>query len=525
MPLNTKFTPSLKTIEITSDVKIYLETYFNNILMNPNIRSMRRRAMECRLQESASTVYEKSYYREVWRRKESQYLRNIRTNKVTISDFEIIKVIGRGAFGCVKLAKMKERVVQVFALKVIPKAGHLKNGQEGHLRAERDFLVASEGSRWVVPLIASFQDDDNLYLAMEYMIGGDFLGLLIEKVTLSEEITRFYVAEMILCIEEAHKLSYIHRDIKPDNFCFSSSGHIKICDFGLAFSGHWTHDTAYFDHQRWGLLRKTGVCVEGDSIDRKEGKDITKRLRSWRWGEVPDNERILSWRNKKCKRRMANSVVGTYQFSVLIKTKAPEILRGQKYDGRCDWWSLGVIIYECLFGFTPFYADDSNEIKANVLKWSSNLDLQKNPPLSPEVESLISSLICEKECRLGMTTYWENDIQALPYSSVTRRRLSNSPHFVFPNDSDDIKAHPFFSPINWKTLHRQVPPFIPEGLQNGEDTKYFSECFANPNPSKRPRDLLLRDKEYGKELLEIRQKNAFKGYTYRRPYCMDSFLS
>ncbi|KAH8153342.1 uncharacterized protein LAJ45_02154 [Morchella importuna] len=602
--------------EITSDVKIYLETYFNNILMNPNIRSMRRRAMECRLQESASTVYEKSYYREVWRRKESQYLRNIRTNKVTISDFEIIKVIGRGAFGCVKLAKMKERVVvqtnylyeldhdyndicivsrprqfnqptqlreldtsdikQVFALKVIPKAEHLKNGQEGHLRAERDFLVASEGSRWVVPLIASFQDDDNLYLAMEYMIGGDFLGLLIEKVTLSEEITRFYVAEMILCIEEAHKLSYIHRDIKPDNFCFSSSGHIKICDFGLAFSGHWTHDTAYFDHQRWGLLRKTGVCVEGDSIDRKEGKDITKRLRSWRWGEVPDNERILSWRNKKCKRRMANSVVGTYQYM------APEILRGQKYDGRCDWWSLGVIIYECLFGFTPFYADDSNEIKANVLKWSSNLDLQKNPPLSPEVESLISSLICEKECRLGMTTYWENDIQALPYSSVTRRRLSNSPHFVFPNDSDDIKAHPFFSPINWKTLHRQVPPFIPEGLQNGEDTKYFSEChlsstcmteietsrvptsqwaltptrsslndpkciytqvkkqdtennhqgvakadkgFANPNPSKRPRDLLLRDKEYGKELLEIRQKNAFKGYTYRRPYCMDSFLS
>lgn len=159
--------------------------------------------MECRLQESASTVYEKSYYREVWRRKESQYLRNIRTNKVTISDFEIIKVIGRGAFGCVKLAKMKERVVvqtnylyeldhdyndicivsrprqfnqptqlreldtsdikQVFALKVIPKAEHLKNGQEGHLRAERDFLVASEGSRWVVPLIASFQDDDNLY--------------------------------------------------------------------------------------------------------------------------------------------------------------------------------------------------------------------------------------------------------------------------------------------------------------------------------------------------------------------------
>ena len=53
------------------------------------------------------------------------------------------------------------------------------------------------------------------YLVMEYMIGGDFLGLLIDKGTLSEAVTRFYIAEMILCIEEAHKLSYIHRDVKP----------------------------------------------------------------------------------------------------------------------------------------------------------------------------------------------------------------------------------------------------------------------------------------------------------------------
>lgn len=218
LSFRSEFAPSLKTIETTSDVKIYLETHFNNILMNPNIRSTRRRAMECRLQESVSTLCEKSYYREVWRRKESQYLRDIRTNKVTIADFEIIKVIGKGAFGCVQLAKMKERVAvqanylyqlkldhdyndigivsqlrqfnqptqlreldtsdtkQVFALKVIPKAEHLKNGQEGHLRAERDFLVASEGSRWVVPLIASFQDDDNLYQSCHvFSIWGNIL--------------------------------------------------------------------------------------------------------------------------------------------------------------------------------------------------------------------------------------------------------------------------------------------------------------------------------------------------------------
>ena len=74
----------------------------------------------------------------------------------------------------------------------------IRNTQEGHLRAERDFLVAAEGSRWVVPLMASFQDNKHLYLVMEYCIGGDFSGLLICKNTLNEDVTRHYIAEMIL---------------------------------------------------------------------------------------------------------------------------------------------------------------------------------------------------------------------------------------------------------------------------------------------------------------------------------------
>jgi serine/threonine protein kinase len=107
---------------------------------------------------------------------------------------------------------------EVYAMKVIRKSDMLRNSQEGHLRAERDFLVSSAKSRWVVPLIASFQDANNLYLVMDYMVGGDFLGLLIRKETLSEDKTRWYIAEMILCVEEAHRLRWIHRDIKPDNF-------------------------------------------------------------------------------------------------------------------------------------------------------------------------------------------------------------------------------------------------------------------------------------------------------------------
>jgi len=102
----------------------------------------------------------------------------------------------------------------------------------------------------IVPLVASFQDITNLYLVMEYMPGGDFLSLLIRENILHESVARFYIAEIILCVEAAHSLKCIHRDIKPDNFLVSASGHLKISDFGLAFDGHWSHDTTYYNSHR-----------------------------------------------------------------------------------------------------------------------------------------------------------------------------------------------------------------------------------------------------------------------------------
>lgn len=85
---------------------------------------------------------------------------------------------------------------------------------------------------------------------MEYMPGGDFLSLLIRESILPETVARFYVAEIILCVEAAHSLKCIHRDIKPDNFLVSASGHLKISDFGLAFDGQWYHDATYYSSQR-----------------------------------------------------------------------------------------------------------------------------------------------------------------------------------------------------------------------------------------------------------------------------------
>lgn len=203
----------------------------------------------------------------------------------------------------------------------------------------------------IIPLVSSFQDFDNLYLVMEYMPGGDFLGLLIRDNILSEPVAKWYIAEMILCIEEAHRLKWIHRDVKPDNFLISASGHLKISDFGLAFDGHWSHDQAYYNNHRYSILTKLGINVEGDTLDRKDGRSIVSAMRESETAlrakerheidsSMGDGEGVLAWRNLNGNRSLARSVVGTSQYM------APEVVRGELYDGRCDWWSVAIILFE-----------------------------------------------------------------------------------------------------------------------------------------------------------------------------------
>jgi protein-serine/threonine kinase len=146
---------------------------------------------------------------------------------------------------------------------------------------------------------------------------------------------------MILCVEEAHKLKWIHRDIKPDNFLISASGHLKISDFGLAFDGHWAHSQSYYANQRQNLLEKLGIKVTGDEQDLEEERlleelgetenYVARKGRSKVGSEESARrEGLLAWRNRKERRNLARSCVGTSQYM------APEVIQGQQYDGRCD---------------------------------------------------------------------------------------------------------------------------------------------------------------------------------------------
>ena len=225
--------------------KFYMEQHVENVTKSLNQRQQRRRQLEEEMELLELKSNERVQMRNLLFQKETQHLRLKRT-KMKKSMFETLAVLGSGAFGNVSLIRKKDSGM-LYAMKTLLKQDVFTKKQIAHVKAERDILAEADND-WVVKLYFSFQDVGHLYLVMDYIPGGDLMGLLMKRGIFEHSLAQFYIAELVLAIESVHKLGFIHRDIKPDNILIDLSGHIKLTDFGLCTGFHWTHDSNYY-HQ------------------------------------------------------------------------------------------------------------------------------------------------------------------------------------------------------------------------------------------------------------------------------------
>ncbi|KAI1288393.1 Serine/threonine-protein kinase Sgk3 [Halotydeus destructor] len=296
----------------------------------------------------------------------------------TPDDFEFLKVIGKGSFGKVLLARHKEG--KVYAVKVLQKKMILKRNEKSHIMCERNVLLKNLNHPFLVGLHYSFQSRDKLYFVLDYVNGGEMFFHLQKERCFPEPRARFYAAEITSALGYLHSQAIVYRDLKPENILLDQDGHVVLTDFGLCKDG----------------LRE---------------KDTT------------------------------STFCGTPEYL------APEVLRKEAYDRCVDWWCLGAVLYEMIYGLPPFYSRDTSEMYENIL--TKPVRLRSNITLAARniLEGLLQK---DKRKRLG-----------------------------FVSDVEEIKGHEFFKPINWADLESKnlSPPFNPN-VKGALDLKNIDPEFT-----------------------------------------------
>ncbi|XP_054707053.1 rho-associated protein kinase 2-like [Uloborus diversus] len=337
--------------------------------------------------------------------------------RMTPDDFIVIKTIGRGAFGEVQLVRHKS-TKQVYAMKRLSKFEMIKRSDSAFYWEER-FIMAFANSEWIVKLHFAFQDAKHLYMVVDYLPGGDLVTLM-SNFDVPEKWAKFYVAEVVLAVDAIHSMGFVHRDVKPDNILLDTQGHIRLTDFG------------------------TCMRVGPDGLVHSD------------------------------------TAVGTpdYISPEVLKSEGGSVLQGC-YGKECDWWSVGVLLYEMLFGDTPFYSESLVGTYAKIMDFANSLHFPDDVMISKEAKNLICAFLTERMERLGR------------------------------NGIEDIKRHPFFQNDQWTfdNIRESVAPVIPE-LASDDDSSNFDEIDKENN----------NDEDFPPSKAFAGNHLPFVGFTYSGDY-------
>ncbi|KAH9288080.1 hypothetical protein KI387_032197 [Taxus chinensis] len=364
----------------------------------------------------------------------------------SVEEFKPIRPLGHGDMGIVFLA-MHIHSGKPVAMKVIDKETVKKKRSYKRAWMEREILSRLDHP-FLPKLFAKFESKNHSYLLMSYCSGGD-LNVLRQRQDnnrFSESAARFYAAEVILALEYLHQHGILYRDLKPENILVQANGHIMLTDFDLSLINsnfQKPKSRSFREDQKttktsssWPLLAKlkpigTTTCM--DSIPSTPKREEHGRTMS-RSSSLRENNKN-TWLDDIKKRsfyEQSHSFVGTEEYV------APEVLWGTGHGFAVDWWAFGILLYEMVYGKTPFKGSTRKDTFYNVLCKEPGL----SGPWSPLKDLLQHLLVKEPSCRLGSK-----------------------------NGAQEIKNHEFFDGVKWDELEFvSRPPFVPPpfGFDNSQ---------------------------------------------------------
>eukprot|EP01105_Mastigella_eilhardi_P022878 TRINITY_DN56_c0_g1_i2.p1 TRINITY_DN56_c0_g1~~TRINITY_DN56_c0_g1_i2.p1 ORF type:complete len:497 (+),score=91.34 TRINITY_DN56_c0_g1_i2:78-1568(+) len=316
---------------------------------------------------------------------------------VSISDFQRLRLIGRGELGRVYLVR-HTATQQLYAMKVLPKDEMIRKDKIKRVHTERELLQTAKHP-FVVTLYWSFQNTACLYFVMDFCQGGEFFRALQRQPRrcLPEDGARFYAAEVLLGLEYLHMLGFIYRDLKPENILLTSAGHIVLTDFDLC------------KHAAKESMPQVLKSMFSDIRVKTEPGIVT------------------------------NSFVGTEEYI------APEVIVGHGHTSSVDWWTFGILLYEMLFGCPPFRGKDREETFSQILLCTLKFPPHKFPVSKHALDIVKQLLRVEPNKRLGTVNGACDVKQHRFFAGVKWSMLRNQTPPIVPQlvDEEDTSYFPF----------------------------------------------------------------------------------